>query len=112
MKHPIDELIEWVAASALFLLCFLAALAVTGCTTHEVKVSAPQLDTVGEAMKKIVIADCQKPVLNMPPIPQECVLDIRGDVLTASSQECENLIRFYVRARSLLKPAAPGTTQP
>lgn len=92
---------------------YLLALAfLSGCTSHEVKVSAPQLDGVSEAMKKIVIQDCAKPTLAMPPIPMECVIDIRGDVLTASSQECENLIRFYVRARSLLKPAAPGTTAP
>jgi hypothetical protein len=74
-----------------------------------VKVSAPQLDTLGATMKKIVIEDCKKPTLNMPPIPMECVIDIRGDVMAASSQECEDLIRFYVQARSLLKPVAPSS---
>ena len=110
MKHPIDELIEWVAASALFLLCFFIAAAVTGCTTHEVKVSAPQLDHFPGVTK--MVSDCAKPSLAMPPIPQECVLDIRGDVLTASSQDCEDLIRYYSRARSLLKPAAPASSSP
>jgi len=111
MKHPIDELIEWVAASALFLLCFFIAAAVTGCATT-VKHEVPQLNSVGEAMKKIVIQDCQKPTLAMPPIPQECVIDIRGDVMAASSQECEDLIRYYSRARSLLKPGASATSSP
>lgn len=92
---------------------YLLALAfLSGCTSHEVKVSAPQLDGVSEAMKKIVIQDCQKPVLNMPPIPETCIIDIRGDVMAASSQECEDLVRFYVAARRLLKPAAPVSSNP
>ena len=86
---------------------YLLALAfLSGCTTHEVKVSAPQLDHFPGATK--MVSDCQKPTLAMPPIPQECVIDIRGDVMAASSKECEDLVRFYVRARSLLKPAAPS----
>jgi hypothetical protein len=106
VKDPYQEMMEWVVASAFFLLCFFIAAAVTGCATT-VKHEVPQLDSVGQAMKKIVIQDCQKPTLAMPPIPQECVIDIRGDVMAASSKECEDLIRYYSRARSLLKPAAP-----
>jgi hypothetical protein len=79
----------------------------SGCATT-VKHEVPQLDSVGEAMKKIVIKDCKKPTLAMPPIPPECVIDIRGDVMTASSKDCENLIRYYVQARSLLRPASAG----
>ena len=91
---------------------YLLALAfLSGCATT-VKHEVPQLNTVGEAMKKIVIQDCQKPTLAMPPIPQECVIDIRGDVMAASSQECEDLIRYYSRARSLLKPGAVATSSP
>lgn len=97
---------------ALLPFVVLAVLFLSGCTPT-VKHEVPQLDGVGEAVKKIVIQDCQKPIpsaplrasLAMPPIPQECVIDIRGDVLTASSQECEDLIRHYVKARQLLRPA-------
>ena len=91
---------------ALFWLAVLSLVFLSACTptvNHEV----PQLDRIGQAVQKIVVQDCQKPVLAMPPIPQECVIDIRGDSMTASSKACEDLVRFYVRARQLLKPAAP-----
>lgn len=108
MKQFIGGLIEWAVISALAPLCFFVALYLSGCATT-VKHEVPQLDNLGATMKKIVIADCQKPTLAMPPIPQECVIDIRGDVLTSSSQECEDLVQYYSRARTLLKPAAPST---
>lgn len=99
MKDPYQEMMEEVMSFSLFLICLVIAVMTQGCTQHEVKVSAPQLDKL--------ITDCQKPTLAMPPIPQECVIDIRGDVLTSSSQDCEDLVRYYSRARTLLKPAAP-----
>lgn len=95
----------WLAALA---LVFLPACTPTVTVDHEL----PQLDRLGDAVKKIVVQDCQKPVLAMPPIPQECVIDIRGDSMTASSKDCEDLVRYYSRARQLLKPAAPGTAKP
>lgn len=83
------------------------ALFFAGCTpTVEHQVTAPQLDTLGATIKKIVIKDCQKPVLAMPPVPQDCTLDIRPDSAVGSTRECEDLLRFYVRARLLLKPVA------
>lgn len=91
---------------SLVVLVFLS-----GCTPT-VQHTVPQLDTAATAIKKIVIAGCQKPTLAMPPIPQECVIDIRGDSMTASSKECESLIRHYVLARQLLKPAAQPSTTP
>ena len=105
---------DWLESAIAAATCFVGACVVIallailgflgGCTQHEVKVSAPQLDT----FRKIVIKDCKKPTLAMPPIPPECVIDIRGDVMTASSKDCENLIRYYVQARSLLRPASAG----
>ena len=95
----------WLAVLS---LVFLPACTPTVTVDHEI----PQLDRLGEAVKKIVVQDCQKPVLAMPPIPNECVIDIRGDSMTASSPECESLVRFYVRARQLLKPAAPQSSTP
>jgi hypothetical protein len=99
MKDPYQEMMEEVMSLSLFLICLVIAVMTQGCTQHEVKVSAPQLDKL--------ITDCQKPTLAMPPIPETCIIDIRGDVMAASSKECEDLIRYYSRARSLLKPAAP-----
>jgi hypothetical protein len=94
----------WLAVLS---LVFLSACTPTATVQHEV----PQLDRLGDAVKKIVVQDCQSPTLAMPPIPQECVIDIRGDSMTASSPECESLIRHYVAARRLLKPAAPQSTK-
>jgi hypothetical protein len=95
----------WLAVLS---LVFLPACTPTATVNHEL----PQLDRIGQAVQKIVVQDCAKPTLAMPPIPENCVIDIRGDSMTASSPECESLIRHYVAARRLLKPAAPGTTAP
>lgn len=47
------------------------------------------------------------PKLIMPPVGEDCLLDIQGDKVTAN--DCgDTLLRGYVRARSLLKPAAPS----
>jgi hypothetical protein len=95
----------WLAVLS---LVFLPACTPTVTVDHEV----PQLDRLGDAVKKIVVQDCAKPTLAMPPIPQECVIDIRGDSMTASGKDCEDLVRFYVAARRLLKPAAPTSITP
>ena len=95
----------WIAVLS---LCFLSACTPAATVNHEL----PQLDRIGQAVQKIVVQDCQRPTLAMPPIPENCVIDIRGDTMTASSPECESLIRHYVAARRLLKPAAPGTAKP
>ncbi len=108
---------EWLDSLVVALFCFVGACVfafflalfglLAGCApTVEHQVTAPQLDTLGAAMKKIVIEDCRKPELAMPPIPQDCTLDIRPDSAVGSSKDCEDLLRFYVRARQLLKPAA------
>ena len=96
-----------------WLVVFALAWLLNGCTpTATVQHEVPQLDRLGEAVKKIVVQDCRQPTLAMPPIPRECVIDIRGDSMTASSPECESLIRHYVAARRLLKPAAPVSSTP
>jgi hypothetical protein len=108
---PDDMLRESWIYYVVFWLAVLSLVFLSACTptvNHEV----PQLDRLGEAVKKIVVQDCAKPTLAMPPIPENCIIDIRGDSMTASSPECESLIRHYVAARRLLKPAAPGTAKP
>lgn len=98
---------------ALFWCAILSLVFLSGCTpTATVQHEVPQLDRLGDAVKKIVVQDCQKPTLAMPPIPENCVIDIRGDSMAASSKECEDLVRFYVRARQLLKPVVRGTPKP
>jgi hypothetical protein len=106
---PDDMLRQSWIYYVVFWLAVLSLVFLSGCTptvNHEV----PQLDRLGEAVQKIVVQDCQRPTLSMPRIPRECVIDIRGDTMTASSQACEDLVRFYVAARRLLKPAAPQST--
>lgn len=110
---PDAMLRESLILCALFWLAVLSLCFLPGCTpTATVKHEVPQLDRATDVIRKIVVQDCQKPTLAMPPIPENCIIDIRGDSMTASSKECEDLVRFYVRARQLLKPAAPGTTAP
>lgn len=117
---PDTMLRESLILSALFWLAILSLVFLSACTpTAAVQHTVPQLDAASDSIRKtsdsirkIVVAGCEKPTLAMPPIPQECVIDIRGETMTASSKECEDLVRFYVRARQLLKPVAHSTTKP
>lgn len=112
---PDAMLRQTILICALFWLPALALVFLSGCTpTATVNHELPQLDRIGQAVQKIVAQDCQRQrqTLAMPPIPQECLIDIRGDTVIASSQECEDLIRYYSRARRLLKPAAPHSSRP
>jgi hypothetical protein len=92
----------WLAVLS---LVFLPACTPTVTVDHEL----PQLDRIGQAVQKIVVQDCAKPVLAMPPIPQDVVLDIKGDKVTANDGG-ELVLRYYSRARQLLKPDAPTST--
>ena len=75
----------------------LSALLVS-CVRHEV----PQLDNVGEAIKKIVVQDCKPTKYAMKPIPQDVEIDIKGDKVRANDGGIE-LLREYVYVRKLLK---------
>jgi hypothetical protein len=102
---------------ASFWLAILSLVFLSGCTpTATVQHEVPQLDRLAHsaetAIHKLATQPAQCPTLAMPPIPQECVIDIRGDTMTASSPECESLIRHYVLARRLLRPVAPASTTP
>lgn len=78
------------------------ALLLTGCATT-VKHEVPQLDPISDAMKKIVIKDCEKPTLKMRPIATDVVIDIQGDKVTANPGGIA-LLQDYVKAQKLLKP--------
>jgi hypothetical protein len=113
---PDDMLRQSWSYYALFWLAVLSLVFLSACTPamrvdHEV----PQLERLTQSAETAInklAAPAPCPTLAMPPIPQECIIDIRGDSMTASSPECESLVRFYARAKQLLKPAAPGTTTP
>lgn len=107
-----DEETRMLRDSLLICACFwLAILSLVFLSGCSVKHTVPQLDTATDAIRKIVVAGCEKPTLAMPPIPQDVVLDIKGDKTTAN-EGGELLIRYYSRARQLLKPAAPPSTKP
>lgn len=95
---------------ACFWLAILSLAFLSACTPT-VKHEVPQLDSATSAIKKIVGEGCKKPTLAMPPIPKDVVLDIKGDKITANKGG-ELMLRYYSRARQLLKPDAPGTTTP
>jgi len=85
--------------------CFLLVMILTfpGCaTTVEHEVTAPQLDGVGDAIKKIVIKDCAPPKLAMPALPDQARIIIKGTHLEADDNGIL-LLRSYVKARELLK---------
>lgn len=81
---------------------FAFLLLLAGCTQHTVKHEVPQLDNVGEAIKKIVVQDCKPTKYAMKPIPQDVEIDIKGSVVRANDGGIE-LLREYVYARKILK---------
>lgn len=113
-----------LALVMIFVLAGLGFIALPACTpTATVRHEVPQLqsasdsirktsDSIRNAVDKMASAPMQCPTLDMPPIPRECVIDIRGDTYVASSKECDSLLRYYARARRLLKPAVPTYFKP
>ena len=106
-----------------FVLACLGFMVLPACTpTATVQHTAPQLDAASDSIRKtsdsirLAVdkmaapqAQCQK--LDMPPIMPDVVLDIKGDKITAN-EGGEILLRWYVRARKLLKPAAQLSSTP
>ena len=74
-----------IVGGSLVLVFFIL---LTGCVKHEVR--APQIDEAISAITK----QCPE----LPPIPQDVVIDIKGDKVTANTGG-ELLLRSYVRAR-------------
>lgn len=120
MMHPEDdEPVVMMRDSILICAAFWSGiLALAFLPACSVKHEVPQLDAASDSIRKtsdsirkIVIAGCEKPTLAMPPIPQDVVLDIKGDHITAN-EGGELLLRYYSRARQLLKPAVPASTKP
>lgn len=81
-------------------IIFALSCVLVSCVRHEV--TAPQLDSVGAAIKKIVVEDCKPTKYAMKPIPQDVEISIKGDVVKANDGGIL-LLKEYVAARKLLK---------
>lgn len=82
------------------MLRFAFLLLLSGCVEH--RVTAPQLDNVGEAIKKIVVEDCKPVKYAAKPIPQDVEITIKGDKVKANDGGIE-LLREFVTMKKLLK---------
>ena len=90
MKDAFAELVGYM----LWVVCVFAALAaIPGCTNKVADIS------IAPSQAK----PC--PSLQMPPVPDDVVLDIRGDKVI-TNEGGDVILRGYVQARSLLRPAA------
>ena len=109
MKDPYEAMLEQVMTLSVAIVGLAVFFLLQGCTQHKVDVSSSSMDRVVDR-----IAALQPPVqcrpLNLPPVPQDVVLDIRGDTVAANAGG-ETLLRGYVACRSW-RPAVPGTTTP
>ena len=103
MKDPYDIMSEPVTALA-FVMLLLIVLVLSACTPtatvkHEIPLADKIVDTI-TAMPPPV--PCRK--LDLPPVPADVVLDIKGDNITANAGG-ETVLRGYVACRSLYRAA-------
>lgn len=91
MKDAIEELIGYMLWCACVVIAFVL---LPGCAPKiaDISLAPPPAQTC--------------PKLVMPPIPDDVVLDIRGDKIITNAGG-DTILRGYVQARSLLRPAAP-----
>ena len=95
--------------TALFWASVLAMVFLSvGCTQHKVDISSSSVDKLVDKMAGLKPpVQCRK--LNLPPVPEDVVLDIKGDHITANDGG-ETVLRGYVACRSLYRDAPPSTT--
>ena len=84
----------YVIGACLFAGAVTAIVSLDGCTQHDVKVSSP---TVDRLVDKFQGQTC--PTLDLPPVPSDVILDIKGDNVTANAGG-EQRLRGYVLCRS------------
>ena len=101
-KHEYTEFSTCEVGACWVVLIIFLALLLTGCETT-VKHEVPQLNPISDAVKKIVVKDCEKPTLKMRPIATDVVIDIQGDKVTANPGGIA-LLQDYVKAQRILKP--------
>ena len=119
MDDDPDDMLRksWIYYAA-FWVAVLSLIFFSSCTpTRKIDNAVPPIDRRAHSSetarhKQAAAPPAQCPTLAMPPIPNECVIDIRANTMTASSPECESLVRHYVLARRLLRPAVPTSTTP
>ena len=102
-------LLQSILIAAAFWGVMLSLVFLSGCTpTVKHDVSSSSVDKVVDR-----IAALDKPVqcrkILLPPVPDDVVLDIKGDKITANAGG-EQLLRGYVACRSVYRDA-PGTTE-
>lgn len=92
VKDPYQQMMAEAMGFAIFIGCVIVAVLTQGCAPKlaDISVSQPQARSC--------------PTLAMPPVPDDVVLDISGDKVNAN-QGGEVILRGYVHARSLLRPA-------
>ena len=87
-----DPDMAYIIGALVSVLLAVAVVGIQGCTiTHETP-SAERAIKLAESWTA-----CKK--LDLPPIPQDVVIDIKGDKVTAN-QGGEQLLRGYVQCRS------------
>lgn len=94
VKDPYQQMMEDVMAIGLFVMCLAIAFFTQGCVNTKVD------KLVDISMDKSPAQSCPK--LVMPPVPNDVVLDIRGDKVI-SNEGGDTILRGYVRARQLLQ---------
>ena len=88
MKDPYQEMMEEVLTLGFGLVAIFILFFMQGCTNKLLDISPPPAQSC--------------PKLVMPPVGEDCLLDIQGDKVTAN--DCgDTLLRGYVRARTLLR---------
>jgi len=107
---PDTMLRQTLIICACFWLSVLALVFLPACTpTVEHQVTVPLADKIVDK-----IAALPHPVtcrqLDLPPVPDDVVLDIKGDKITANAGG-EVVLRGFVACRSLYRDA-PGTGKP
>lgn len=88
---------------ALFWLAVLSLVFLPACTQHNVDVSSSTVDKIADKIAALPPpVTCRK--LDLPPVPDDVVLDIKGDKITANAGG-STVLRGYVACRSLYKDA-------
>lgn len=86
-------------------LCFLPACTPAVQVNHEIPLADKIVDKIAALAPPVT---CR--TLDLPPVPEDVVLDIKGDKITANAGG-ETVLRGYVACRSLYR-AAPQSSTP
>jgi hypothetical protein len=85
----------------LFWLAVLSLVFLSACTVqHEIPIADKIVDKIAALTPPV---QCRR--LELPPVPADVVLDIKGDKITANAGG-ETVLRGYVACRSLYKDAS------